>query len=151
MKSLSNKTTLLLHDFLPYRLAVLAKTVGICLSKAYEEKFGITNQQWRTMFSIARKANCSASYVVKHAALDKVQVSRALAGLIEMGLVKRKSSNSDRRNSVLKLTKKGWQIYEQIVPKALEFEAALIGSLDDKEANYLHTILSKLADKTNEL
>ena len=149
--SSSDENAILLHAFLPYRLAVLAKTVGISLSKTYSEKFGIGNQQWRVIFALARQANCSASYVVHHAALDKVQVSRAVAGLIQMNLIERSSDNTDRRNSVLNLTNKGWKIYKQIAPEALAFEARLKDALNERETAELDLILSKLMDKASEL
>ena len=145
------KNTLLLHDFLPYRLAVLAKIVGISLSKIYRERFGITNQQWRVIFALARQADCSASHIVHHAALDKVQVSRAVAGLIEKKLLERSEDNFDRRNSILNLTIEGWKVYEQIAPEAIAFEARLKDSLDEREAALLDTLLSKLTDKATEL
>lgn len=140
-----------LQTFLPYRLAVLSKTVGISLSKIYQEKFGITNQQWRVMFSLARKANCSASYLVHHAALDKVQVSRAVAGLIKKRLVERKADDKDRRNSILNLTNKGWAIYDQIAPEAAAFEARLKGALNKKEAAEFNSMLSKLMEKASQI
>jgi len=150
--SLSSKdSTLLLQDFLPYRLAVLAKIVGTAFSKAYGERFGITNPQWRVLFALGRKPDCSASYVVEHAALDKVQVSRAVAGLIEMGLVERQTDNTDRRNSVLNMTTAGRAIYDQIVPEALAFEASLIEELSDEEARLLDTLLKKLHAKSEKL
>ena len=149
--SSSDENVILLHAFLPYRLAVLAKTVGISLSKTYSEKFGISNQQWRVIFALARQANCSASYVVHHAALDKVQVSRAVAGLIQMNLIERSSDNTDRRNSVLNLTNRGWKIYKQIAPEALAFEARLKDALNDREASELDLLLSKLMNKATEL
>ena len=121
------------------------------MSKTYSERFGISNQQWRVIFALARQANCSASYVVHHAALDKVQVSRAVAGLIEMALIKRSADNADRRNSVLNLTIKGWKIYKQIAPEALAFEARLKDALNERETAELDLILSKLMDKANEL
>ena len=145
------KNTLLLHDFLPYRLAVLAKIVGISLSKIYRERFGITNQQWRVIFALAHQADCSASHIVHHAALDKVQVSRAVAGLIEKKLLERSEDNIDRRNSILNLTIKGWKVYDQIAPEAIAFEARLKDSLDEREAALLDTLLSKLMDKATEL
>ena len=145
------KNTLLLHDFLPYRLAVLAKIVGISLSKIYREKFSITNQQWRVIFALARQANCSASHIVHHAALDKVQVSRAVAGLIEKNLLERSADNIDRRNSILNLTIEGWKVYDQIAPEAVAFEASLKGSLDEREVAELDTLLSKLMDKATNL
>ena len=145
------KNTLLLHDFLPYRLAVLAKIVGISLSKIYRERFGITNQQWRVIFALARQAECSASHIVHHAALDKVQVSRAVAGLIEKKLLERSADNIDRRNSILNLTIEGWKVYDQIAPEAIAFESRLKDSLDEREAELLDTLLSKLTDKATEL
>ena len=145
------ENTLLLHDFLPYRLAVLAKIVGISLSKIYRERFGITNQQWRVIFALARQADCSASHIVHHAALDKVQVSRAVAGLIEKKLLERSEDNIDRRNSILNLTIKGWKVYDQIAPEAIAFEARLKDSLDEREVALLDTLLSKLTDKATEL
>ena len=149
--SLPNENTIPLNAFLPYRLTVLAKSVGISLSRTYSEKFGISNQQWRVIFALARQANCSASYVVHHAALDKVQVSRAVAGLIEMALIKRSADNADRRNSVLNLTIEGWKIYKQIAPEALAFEARLKDALNERETAELDLILSKLMDKATEL
>ena len=149
--SLLEDNTLLLHDFLPYRLAVLAKIVGISLSKIYREKFDITNQQWRVIFALARQANSSASQIVHHAALDKVQVSRAVAGLIEKKLLERNANDLDRRNSVLNLTTDGWKIYEQIAPEAMAFEARLKESLDEREVALLDTLLSKLMEKAAEL
>ena len=145
------ENTLLLHDFLPYRLAVLAKIVGISLSKIYRERFGITNQQWRVIFALARQADCSASHIVHHAALDKVQVSRAVAGLIEKNLLERSADNIDRRNSILNLTIEGWKVYDQIAPEAIAFEARLKDFLDEREAALLDTLLSKLTDKATEL
>ena len=145
------KNTLLLHDFLPYRLAVLAKIVGISLSKIYRERFGITNQQWRVIFALARQADCSASHIVHHAALDKVQVSRAVAGLIEKKLLERSADNIDRRNSILNLTIEGWKVYDQIAPEAIAFEARLKDFLDEREAALLDTLLSKLTDKATGL
>jgi|TARA_B100001741_G_scaffold158292_2_gene130853 DNA-binding MarR family transcriptional regulator len=149
--STSEKHTIILDDFIPYRLAILAKAVGTSLSKTYESQFGITNQQWRTLFSIARKANCSASYVVTHAALDKVQVSRALTGLIDIGLVVRKYDSLDRRNSVLNLTVEGWKTYREIALKAEKFEKKLLESLNQEETQILKIIVNKLMIRTQEL
>lgn len=143
--------TLLLHDFLPYRLAVLAKAVGGAFSKTYGEKFGISNPQWRVLFALGRRPNCTASYVVEHAALDKVQVSRAVAGLIKLKLVERQSSPGDRRNSLLNMTPKGRRIYDQIVPEALSFEDRLIAGVSPGDLRALDRCLSALMGRTKSL
>ena len=140
-----------LPDFLPYRLAVLAKLVGAAFSLRYGERFGISNPQWRVLFALGRKPNCSASHVVQHAALDKVQVSRAVAGLIQMGFVARQIDTTDRRNSVLNMTEVGREIYDQIVPEALAFEASLKEGLSDAEVHQLDALLLKLVAKASKL
>ena len=144
-------TKLLLQDYLPYRLAVLAKIVGSAFSKTYGAQFGISNPQWRVLFALGRKPNCSASYVVKHAALDKVQVSRAVAGLIKMGFVARQTDYTDRRNSVLNMTPSGQSIYNRILPEALAFEANFIGGLSSAETHQLDILLQKLLEKAGTL
>ena len=87
--------------------------------------------------------------MVQHAALDKVQVSRAVAGLIQMGLVARQIDAADRRNSVLNMTASGREIYDQIVPEALEFEANLKDGFSDAEAHQLDALLLKLVAKAS--
>ncbi len=144
-------TDLLLQDFLPYRLAVLAKLVGAAFSKAYGERFGISNPQWRVLFALGRKPDCSASHVGQHAALDKVQVSRAVTALIEMDLVARQKDATDRRNSVLNMTARGRAIYDQIVPEALAFEASLLDGLSEAEARQLGSLLQNLVVKAGNL
>lgn len=147
----TTEAPLLLQDFLPYRLAVLAKLVGGAFSQAYGERFGISNPQWRVLFALGRKPDCSASHVGQHAALDKVQVSRAVAGLIQMGLVARHTDASDRRNSVLNMTARGRAIYDQIVPEALAFEASLLEGLSGAEVHQLDALLQKLVAKASNL
>ena len=147
----TDETPLHLQNFLPYRLAVLANIVGTAFSKTYGDRFGISNPQWRVLFALGRKPDCSASHVGKHAALDKVQVSRAVAGLIGLGLVERQTDVRDRRNSVLNMTTRGRAIYDQIVPQALEFEAHLLEDLSDAEARHLDSLLQKLVGRASKL
>ena len=90
-------------------------------------------------------------YVVTHAALDKVQVSRALTGLIDIGLVVRKYDSLDRRNSVLNLTVEGWKTYREIALKAEKFEKKLLESLNQEETQILKIIVNKLMIRTQEL
>jgi hypothetical protein len=49
------------------------------------------------------------------------------------------------------LTIEGWKVYDQIAPEAVAFEASLKGSLDEREAAELDTLLSKLMDKATNL
>jgi len=74
-----------------------------------------------------------------------VAVSRAVAGLIEVGYLERRPSVEDARRSLLFLTAAGLDIYELIVPLALSEEARLVSALSDKEQAELARLMAKLA------
>ncbi len=144
-------TDFTLENFIPYRLAVLTKSVSTAFSKTYAERFGISIPQWRVMAAIGREPNCTASGIVEHAAMDKVQVSRAVSGLIEMGHLISKLDINDRRNAVLNFTVQGQEIYNQIVPTGREFEAKLMSVMNAEELESLDQLLKKLASQAKKL
>ena len=141
----------ILEEFIPYRLAVLAKSVSTAFSKTYVERFGITVPQWRVLAAIGREPYCTASSIVEHAAMDKVQVSRAVAGLLAMGLLESKINKNDKRSTVLNFSKKGQSIYDQIVPAGLDFEAKLMSVMNANDLEQIHRLLKKLASRLNKI
>jgi DNA-binding MarR family transcriptional regulator len=133
-----------LEHFLPYRLSVLSNTVSQAIADMYERRFALSITEWRVMAVLGRYDGLSAREVAERTAMDKVAVSRALARLIEAGRVRRLVADHDKRQSVLRLSAKGWKVYEQIAPLALEHERRLLAHLDDDEREWLSRILDKL-------
>src|SRR5215467_8668313 len=78
-----------LERFLPYRLSVLANLASRALARLYGERFGLSVAEWRVIAHLARAAPASANEVAARAAMDKVQVSRAVARLTAKELVER--------------------------------------------------------------
>jgi DNA-binding MarR family transcriptional regulator len=148
-KNLSKDFTL--EEFIPYRLAVLAKSVSVAFSKTYVARFGITVPQWRVLAAIGRDPYCSASSIVEHAAMDKVQVSRSVAGLLALGLLERNINKNDKRSTVLSFSKKGKSIYDQIVPAGLEFEEKLMSVMSVEDLEKTHKLFTKLAYQAKKL
>lgn len=136
--------TLELEGFLPYRLSVLSNTVSQAIAAEYEQRFGLSVTQWRVMAVLGRYAGVSAREVAERTAMDKVAVSRAVAGLIEKRRVKRSVAAHDKRQSELSLTAAGWKIYDAVAPLAREHEAKLLAHLDADERAWLARILDKL-------
>lgn len=136
--------TLELERFLPYRLSVLSNTVSQAIAAEYEQRFGLTVTQWRVMAVLGRYAGVSAREVAERTAMDKVAVSRAVAGLIDAKRVKRTLAAHDKRQSVLRLTAAGWKIFDAVAPLAREHEAKLLAHLDAEERAWLARILDKL-------
>jgi len=136
-----------LDQFLPYRLSVVTNRISQGLAELYAERFGISITQWRVIAVLGREAGLSANEVSARTAMDKVAVSRAVARLLEQGLLKRQMRRDDKRRSVLQLSAKGERIYAQIVPLALDFERGLLDALDADERAALERALHKLGQQ----
>lgn len=134
-----------LRAFLPYRLSVLSNTISRNISALYDREFGLTIWQWRVMAVAGESPGISATDIGLRTAMDKVAVSRAAAGLMELGYLERKPSKDDARRSCLTLTKNGEAIYNQIVPIALAAEQVLLSGLSEKDVRELDRLLGKLA------
>jgi DNA-binding MarR family transcriptional regulator len=135
-----------LPAFLPYQLSVAANRVSSELARLYAERFGLSIPEWRVMANLARFPGLSAGEVAARSAMDKVQVSRAVARLLDRGLLRRQTDSGDRRRSALRLSGKGETIYGEIVPLARRYERSLLERLPETERKALSSALRRLAD-----
>ena len=142
---------LALERFLPYRLSILSNHISQTISGLYGQRFGLAVTEWRIMAVLGRFPELSAGEVAERTAMDKVAVSRALARLLERGLVQRDTHGADRRRSVLELSPVGYTVYDEVAPMALECERQLLANLDDADRAQLDVLLAKLADGVSNL
>jgi DNA-binding MarR family transcriptional regulator len=136
--------SLLLEEFLPYRLSYLTNSISQGLSKLYTDKFGIAHAEWRVMAVLGRFSNISAGNVAEKTAMDKVAVSRAINNMIKNGLISRTFASDDKRRSELNLSNEGRTTYNKIVPLVQNYETELLETLNLSEKNDLKNILNKL-------
>jgi len=134
-----------LDHFLPYRLSVLTNRVSSAIARHYADRFGMTIPEWRVMAVLGQGGELSAREVAQRTAMDKVQVSRAVASLVTAKRVQRQADGTDGRVSRLSLTRKGSAIYDEIVPLALDLEAQFLDALTPGERVSLDKLLTKLA------
>lgn len=145
MPDTSPRPQLRLREFLPYRLSVLSNTISRRIADLYDREFGLTIWQWRVMAVTGDTPGISATDIGQRTAMDKVAVSRAVAGLIELGYLERKASEEDARRSQLYLTRTGQSVYDEIVPIAMAEDQALTGVLTAQERAELIRLMEKLA------
>ncbi len=136
---------LVLEHFLPYRLSVLSNIVSSRIAKSYEERFQLTIPEWRVMAVLGRFPGLTAAEVRERTAMDKVQVSRAVARLQKARRIEQRAVEGDRRARHLFLTEGGREVYAQIVPLARDYEQRFIASLNASERAQLERLLDKLA------
>ncbi|GAA0717011.1 MarR family winged helix-turn-helix transcriptional regulator [Dokdonella soli] len=144
---MADRTPLELERFLPYRLSILSNRVSQAIAREYQDRFDLSMTEWRVMAVLARfdGDGISASEVAGYTEMDKVAVSRALAGLVAAKRVVRRAHDGDKRRSVLRLTAAGWKIHDTVAPLAREHERTLLGQLDADDRRALVRILDKLA------
>jgi len=133
-----------LERFLPYRLSVLSNRVSQTIANAYVARFGLAVTEWRVMAALGRYPDLSANQVAERTAMDKVAVSRAVAKLLERGLLQRETHDNDRRRSVLTLSEAGYGVYDEVVPLALDCERRLLEHLSAEERQLLDGLIDRL-------
>lgn len=133
-----------LDRFLPYKLSALSNRVSDAIARQYSERFALSISEWRVMAALGNTPWLSASEVAQRTAMDKVQVSRAVASLVETERVERMPDAEDGRIVRLALSRDGQAVYRQIVPLALELEARLVATLTAEERASLDKIMQKL-------
>ena len=141
---MSEHEVLELDRFLPYRLSVLSNRLSAAIARCYETRFQLSVTEWRVIAVRGRFPGLSANEVAERTAMDKVAVSRAVAGLLESKRLQRSLHDSDRRRSVLELSEAGYAIFDAVVPLALTYERALLDALEPQERQTLIALLDKL-------
>ena len=103
------------------------------------------------MAVLAHAPGLSAADVAARTAMDKVAISRAVAGLLAAGRLRRRPAAGDRRRLALELSRAGRQVYGQIVPWALDYERRLLAALSSGGAAALDDALSTLIERARAL
>jgi len=134
-----------LDRFVPYRLSVLTNRVSSAIARHYSEQFGLSIPEWRVMAVLGQSPELSAREVAIRTAMDKVQVSRAVASLMRTRRVARSNDAKDGRVTRLSLTRQGKAIYDEIVPLALHLEELFLSTLNAEERRMLDHLMTKLA------
>ena len=145
--SATGHAVLELERFLPYRLSVLSNRVSQTIANAYVERFGLAVTEWRVIAVLGRFPELSANGVAERTAMDKVAVSRAVARLLERGLLEREVHGDDRRRSVLALSEAGYRIYDEVAPLALECERRLLAHLSAEDRATLDGLIDRLMEQ----
>lgn len=136
-----------LQAFFPYRIAALAEAVSRSVAQVYQERFGLSRDEWRVVAALADSGTAKTGRVIEHTSLDKMQVSRAVQRLEAAGLLAREPDAADARGWVLHLTAAGRALYRKIVPLVAAREAFLLETLDAGERRALDAAMSKVQER----
>ena len=139
------EASLVLEDFLPYRLAVLAHTMSRELSGVYGERFGLSIPEWRILANLGRFGPLYAGELAERSSMDKPKVTRALQRLEAAGIVQRAVDAEDRRQVRLALTRRGRAMFREIAALALDWERQFLGAAQRGRAQDARSRLDQAA------
>jgi len=129
-----------LEAFLPYRLARAGVAVSEAFRKIYGSDYDLTIPEWRVLATLGEMEEMSAKEIGAHSLMHKTKVSRAVRSLEERRWLKRRESETDRREEILQLTPLGRRTYDDIVPRARAFEAKVADALGADEEAFLRAL-----------
>lgn len=141
---LEKEPSLILNQFLPFRLVNIAKRVSDTYSWVYNREFGLSIPEWRILARLGEQPGLSSKLIGEITLMDKSKVSRGVKQLEDKGLLVKNKDQQDNRVYYLSLTEEGQQLYHSIVPTALDWEAELLQALDVSEYRDLFRVLEKL-------
>ena len=133
-----------LQSFFPYQVRIFYLAISQSVSDIYFSRYGLSVSEWRTMAVLGNHQPLTASDVVERSSIDKVQVSRAIQGLLKRELLERNPDADDRRRVNLQLTPKGQRIFEDLIPRVRAREQQLLNCLDQQEQETLVKLMKKV-------
>ncbi len=117
-------------------------------ARPFAESIGRANRltlnEWRVTLVLASHPGAAAQEVALHTGLDKMTVSRALAGLARHGRLVKKIDAADKRRTCLWLSAAGQRVYEKIGIGGKAREAQLFSAVGRGDQEHLSRTLDTL-------
>lgn len=140
---------LTIKELLAYRISRVANAISRSAALRFRREFGVTLGEWRIVALLGSDAPLTLNRLARLAALDKAQMSRAVAKLGDRGLIRREYGAG--RSTVLSLTEQGQAVYCGLIRIANERDRLFLDTLTAHELNVLEGALERLAVVTDEL
>jgi DNA-binding MarR family transcriptional regulator len=124
-----------------YRLAVTAKLFDRKFVELLKQHSTLTLPQWRCVAQLALAEPGTVRSLADGAAVDRAEVSRALARLEKQGLVERHDNATDQRSPNFTLTQAGRAVCESLRTPVAAFIRGLIEQVDEADIEAADRVL----------
>jgi DNA-binding MarR family transcriptional regulator/N-acetylglutamate synthase-like GNAT family acetyltransferase len=118
------------------------RQIGLLDDGLLNSPFSLT--QVRTLYELAQRDQITAVELCRDLGLDAGYLSRILAGFQKTGLLEKKDSQQDARQTLLKLTKKGRQAFAPLNTRSSEQVSAMLGKLSPGKQSDLIRAMSTI-------
>src|SRR5207237_790260 len=136
-----------IENWLPYEFSLVAGRVSSMLARMYQERFKLSVVGWRVLAMVNSAAPITAKEVGARTTMTPVNVSRAVAQLAQLGMIKRTKDPADNRQVLLTPSAKGRAAYAEVLPLAKAIEQELLAELTPAERAVLHRTMLVLSQR----
>lgn len=133
-----------------YRIGYLFNHFAGPVYKWSAAELGLHRPEFATLFCAAHLDDATASDVVTLTGIPKNSVSRAVAKLIGLGMLKSEADAQDARRAFLQLTAKGRKLYDAFLPRFRERQERMLSVLSGAERAELNRLLNKLVERDDD-
>ena len=133
------------------RLMVLANLLKRGAILRYRRTAGLSSVEFGLVASLGRNPPMSVIQLAQAVGMDKGQISRALAGLVERKLVARRVNPHDNREVLVSLTRAGIAAHEILLAGAVERTRSLLEGFDEGELSLLLDQIDRLTHKAQDM
>ncbi len=134
-----------------YRMLGLSRALGSNAEQVLMQAQQIRLHDWRILAVVQQRPGITATEARPLVMLNKMQTSRGVAHLVELGLLVASASASDGRAAALHLTAKGRQICRTASLRMAALEMWALQDLTAAELQSLDTVLAKVEQRVDQL
>lgn len=107
-------------------------------------RFGLSPTHWQALLALQQTGPLTVTGLGDRLFLEKSTASRLAKGLLEDGLVRRRSPRSDDRKVILQVTEYGMQRSRKILNELSEQYIEVLSALDPEVGRFLPAALAQL-------
>jgi len=130
--------------WLTYRLNYLALRYNVPLYTWVERTYGLSRPEFVVIFSLGLRDGAVARDIAVSSGFPPNTLSRAIHKLVRLGLTTRTSDAADRRRFVLMLSETGRALFEEALPRFVDFEHMMLEALSEDERSTLSRLMAKM-------
>ncbi|MDF8332507.1 MarR family winged helix-turn-helix transcriptional regulator [Novosphingobium cyanobacteriorum] len=132
-------------------LLKLATFIGAPMRESVAEPLGLTPTDLRVILALGGEGELAGHDLSEIMGVPPMNVSRALASLLDRGLVEPGADPANRRRKPFRLTEHGADIFRHTAPALAKVGASLFGGMPDDDRAAFHraaqAVLAKLTGR----
>jgi DNA-binding MarR family transcriptional regulator len=132
------------HYWFAYRIARLSTRIERKVTSIHSKSYHLNLASWRVLANVARYQPLSQKQLGQYTATEAPKVTRAVGVLVAKKLITDTKDKTDRRRSVLRLTRKGRGVFEGVAKTIGKAEKVLFSDLSAKEKGLLRSWLERM-------